>query len=171
MATKTDPQEAPVKAWRRILVPTDFSVCSRAALQQALELAAGNRQAVEVVHIVPGSLGNGVETMLEAYGVPPDLVATAEERLRTWLGEHTLAPLQWRVLVGDPAREIVALTAEGRYDLVVLGTHGRTGLSRLLLGSVAERVVREAPCPVLTIRGMAAPVPVVARPRDLAVSL
>ena len=58
-----------------------------------------------------------------------------------------------KTIMGDPSNEIVRIAKDGGYDLIVMSTHGRTGLSRLLMGSVAERVIRHAPCPVFVIRG------------------
>jgi nucleotide-binding universal stress UspA family protein len=142
-----------------ILVPVDFSGCSSAAVDTALDLAR---------------LTGARLTLVNAYGVPvtwlPDggaYVPTRPELAeleRTALGElepvrRRLAEagvaVEARAVEGPPAETIVQAAREAGADLIVMGTHGRTGLKHLLLGSVAERVLRTAACPVLTVRGPA----------------
>jgi universal stress protein A len=129
---------------KRLLVPTDFSVCSMRALRYAEELARRFGAEVALVHVDESLVARS-----ELSGLRE---AVAEEEL-----ERLVALLQAR---GVPARAVVRsggaaeeITAETeRADLVVMGTHGRTGLAHVLMGSVAERVVRHASCPVLTVR-------------------
>jgi nucleotide-binding universal stress UspA family protein len=134
---------------RRILHPTDFSERSQAAFQTACALARDYSAPLVVLH---------VSTPLVAYGdgmfsVPP---ANFTEELRAKL--QKVRPNDPRVLVehrlieGDPPTEILRTARESGCDLIVMGTHGWTGLSRLLMGSIAEQVVRRAPCPVLTVK-------------------
>jgi nucleotide-binding universal stress UspA family protein len=142
--------------WKRILCPVDFSDASKAALETAADLA--KRQGATL-------------TLLHAYPVPgytfPDGSFVASSKMLEELAEAAKAHLdEWKTLatklgvagveavtaVGEPAAEIVAYAKEKGADLVVVGTHGRTGLTHALMGSVAERVVRRAPCPVLTVR-------------------
>jgi universal stress protein A len=137
----------------RILVPLDFSDSSRAALRTAAELA-GPETVLTLLHVNP--LGGPV--MLDwSYQIPADelvrLTRAADDQLRRWAEELGLpaARLELEADSGDPATVIIAYSE--RADLVVMGTHGRKGLSRLLIGSVAERVVRGAQCSVLIVRG------------------
>jgi nucleotide-binding universal stress UspA family protein len=140
----------------RILFPTDFSPASDESLRWATSLARDTGATLLIVHVEepPMAYGGG-----ELY-VPP-VEDTRDELLRTL---HQVIPLDPRVafeqklLVGDPASAIVAAAEKENVDLIVMGTHGRTGLTRLLMGSVAEAVVRKAKCPVLTVK-QAAPVP------------
>ncbi len=142
--------------FKKILVGTDFSEASDEARRVAIELARRLGAELEIVH---------VEEPLPAYafaeGALPDLPRLQEE-VRTW-AERQLEDLArgarasgvsatTAVLLGVPANTIVEAARTERADLIVVGTHGRTGLERVLLGSVAERVVRNAPCAVLTVR-------------------
>jgi nucleotide-binding universal stress UspA family protein len=140
---------------QRILCPTDFSDCSRAALGLALELAQRLGASIRLVHVLqlPRYAGfeDGLAMTAASTGLFTDLRARAEEQLR---GEQQLCSnvsvtATAEQVEGVPYAEIVRLSAEA--DLVVMGTHGRTGLPRLVLGSVAERVVRLAKSPVLTV--------------------
>ena len=136
-----------------ILVPTDYSDPANAALRVAARMAHAARGRLLVAHMLPP-----VYTMAEFPILPVDAEWIAEERTR--LEKHVREQLEpdapsfgVEVLVDTPFLGIVRLAAERKVDLVVIGTHGRSGLKRLALGSVAERVVRFAPCPVLTIHG------------------
>jgi nucleotide-binding universal stress UspA family protein len=124
---------------RSILVPTDGSAPSLAALDHALGLAEDYQARIEVLEVEPGKVITPV--------VRGDIVDDAIARARTTLQER----LSHRIVDGDPIRRIVEVAAEG-FDLIVMGTHGRVGRLHALLGSVAEGVVRNAPCPVLTVR-------------------
>ncbi len=147
---------------KRILVPTDFSACSRAALDYALMLARRFEARLELLHVVwtpPPFIG--FEVMMvqvsdsSTFG---QLVRKqAEEEMQKLV--DTIEPeireqIQRRFVVGE-ASEAIVETAKGEgQDLIVMGTHGRSGLSHMVLGSVTEKVVRRAPCPVLTIRAV-----------------
>ena len=144
----------------RILVPVDFSAHSDRALRYAATLAGQVGASVELLHVVDDFTFGAYS---EVY-VPniPDLtqeaINTALERLtaiKAAVFPHG-ADVESVVYAGRPAPTIVDHAAEGKFDLIVMGTHGRTGLSHLLMGSVAEHVVRTSPCPVLTIRGTTA---------------
>jgi nucleotide-binding universal stress UspA family protein len=142
--------------WKKILCPVDFSDASRSALQVASELARRFDGEVTVFHAypLPGyTLPEG--TVLPATGMLQELAEQTDALLARWKAE-AIADGAPRVSsgksVGEPAAEIVAAAEEGRYDAIVVGTHGRTGLAHVLLGSVAERVVRRAPMPVVTVR-------------------
>lgn len=142
--------------WKRICCCVDFSDASRAALETAADLARRFGATLTLFH---------------AYPVPgytfPDGSFVASSKMLDELAEQARRHLdEWRAMavslgmpgveavtaVGEPAHEIVTWATEKGVDLVVVGTHGRTGLTHALMGSVAERVVRRAPCPVLTVR-------------------
>ena len=147
---------APIKGFRRILVPTDFSAPSDAALDCARWLAAGFGASVHVLHVlaeVSPSGGTGSELFVTE---PPEArslrLVDARDRLNHRITADDRATLgaTTEVIFGSPSRIIVDYAADNQFDLIVMGTHGRTGMAHLLVGSVAERVVRTAGCPVLT---------------------
>lgn len=140
--------------FRRLLVPVDFSDSSARALRHAAGLIAESRGSLTVVHVVPadyGWLGIGCD---ELRDLDRSLQRQAADRLSAFADKHVgrsvVADLEVRI--GRPAEEIVAAATELKCDLIVLSTHGHGGLDRLLIGSVADRVARLAPCPVFLIR-------------------
>jgi nucleotide-binding universal stress UspA family protein len=139
--------------FHRIVVPTDFSDCAREAWEMAKRLGAAVGAELIVCHIVPEPLryGQGVYA-----GDPADDVARAwvKAALDDLVEQARAGGLEARACLrrGLPYQEIVALARDERADLIVIGAHGRAGMSRMLLGSVTDRVVRLAPCPVLTVR-------------------
>jgi nucleotide-binding universal stress UspA family protein len=141
----------------RILVPIDFSSHSREALDAAIVLATRLGATIELLHVVDDPVRSGAwnSDLLGAdfNSFLNDLLEHARARLRRF-AEHVPAGLAARsvVLAGQPARTIVEHAWTGEFDLIVMGTHGRTGLSHLLLGSIAERVIRTSPCAVLTVK-------------------
>lgn len=137
------------RLFSRILCPTDFEQNSLAALELAKRVAVQNDAIIYLLHVcslVNVSLGGTVATTIG----DEDL---AREKLRT-IASQKLSGSEHQLLVtsGDAAGKIIQVVQGLGVDLVVMGTHGRRGISRLILGSVAERVVREVPCPVLTSR-------------------
>ncbi len=136
----------------RILVPTDFGAASDAALRYARALAAQFGAAINLVHVFEEPLASGAFM----GAMPPDLrhalKRAAREQLDKRHAEHAQAlPLSSHdLLTGPAAKRIVERANELDADLIVMGTHARGGLSHLLMGSVAENVVRTAKCPVLT---------------------
>ena len=143
-------------ALRRFLVPIDFSLSSKTALRAAIALANRYDGAVEVLHVwaLPSAMGPMLGTSLHAGGDAKSVAGASREAaataMRAFLRDIDLPErFGTRIQLGHPAEIIDDVAA--RYDLVVMGTHGRTGTSRLLLGSVAERVVRTCPVPVLTL--------------------
>jgi universal stress protein A len=141
--------EAAMLAVRRILHPTDFSERSGNAFRLACALARDHGAPLLVLHVQAPAVIYG-EGLMAA--VPPGYI----EGLRAQLeGVHAHDPrvvLEHKLVEGDPAGEILRVARETGCDLIVLGTHGRTGLRRLLMGSVAEEVVRKSSCPVLTVK-------------------
>jgi nucleotide-binding universal stress UspA family protein len=141
--------------FRRLVVATDFSDSSEAAWQLAQRVAAALGSELVLVHVFVPPLVYG-EPAAGAGGA--DVYEKAErwveETLSTWAGSARAQGVSVRTVVrtGAAHEEIVALATEERADVLVMGTHGRAGLARVLIGSVAERVLRFAPCPVLTVR-------------------
>lgn len=150
-------------ALRRILVPVDFSECSDAAIEHALYLRKHLDARVSLLHVWESPVYTGVESMLLIEGPSEQRMSLAEyvrtqaeramEKLLEDLAARGEQGLEARVVAGDPASTIVDASAE--HDLVVMGTHGRGVIAHLLLGSVAERVVRKARCAVLTVHSPA----------------
>lgn len=144
-------------AFGRILAPTDFSSHSHEALRYACGLAERFGAELHVIHALSEIVPTGPDPLLMPV-MPPQFYAEDEQRaieaLKTELKPEwgTPASLTTAVRWGAPAEAIVDYAAEHKVDLLVIATHGRTGLFHVLLGSVAERIIREAPCPVLTIR-------------------
>ena len=147
----------------RILVPVDFSDHSDRALRYAASLASEVGASVELLHVVEDPFRAGAFSS-EVY--PPNLPEvleglTAEAGRRLATIKDTMFPhgtdVVFTVIVGRPDRDIVEQAKAGGFDLIVMGTHGRTGFSHMLMGSVAERVVRMSPCAVLTVRGAETP--------------
>jgi nucleotide-binding universal stress UspA family protein len=153
MKTSTQIRRANKKP-RRVLVPVDFSDSSARALRHASSLAAKSGGSLIIVYVVPadyGWLGFGRN---ELRDLDRSLQRQAADRLRAFadenVGKNVLADLEVRI--GQPAEEIVAAARESKCDSIMLSTRGLTGLDRFLIGSVADRVARLAPCPVVLVR-------------------
>ncbi|MFQ5568152.1 MAG: universal stress protein [Rhodothermales bacterium] len=141
------------KPIRRILAPVDFSDSTRSALAHAGELAAAYDAHLDLLHVITDVTLPGV------YGVQSVSIATPEVKMRVRQAlrdemEAAGSGISYdvHVVVGVPARDIVDFAAQQGTDLIVIATHGRTGLRRLVMGSVAENVVRQALCPVFTCK-------------------
>ncbi len=136
---------------KTILFPTDFSEASTVAFQYAVEYARGSTGRLLIVHVqepVHPLIGGEM-----AY-IPP--LENDLDRIKTMLQniipDDPQLAYSHRLLQGDPASEIVKLAKAEHADLIVLGTHGRTGIGRLLFGSTAEQILRRAPCPILAVK-------------------
>lgn len=138
---------------KRILVPTDFSGPADAALTYALGLASKLGAEVSVVHVFddPSGIRSGEYVPLPAE-MRGEILADLRRRLADVVAKHGDSQLTSQLLTGPTARSIVEGARDSQADLIVMGTHGRHGMAHLLLGSVAERVVRTSICPVLTVR-------------------
>ena len=136
-----------------ILVPTDYSPLSMLAMDYAADLARDHQGRLIILHVVE-TLGPENVT----YGEAASGVQPAGYRRRLWDELHKVRiamsdlPLDYALIEGDPAGGIIRTAAEKLCDLIVMATHGRSGLHRLLEGSVAEKVVRGARCPVLVVK-------------------
>jgi len=139
---------------KTILVPTDFSACSREAVDYALALAARLDARVCILHayLTPVTGWEG------GWAFPQDVIAQLEAASRAQL-ETTLSEARAKLpsttalfYTGDPRDSVLKAAAEVNADLIVMGTHGRQGISRAILGSVTESILRRAPCAVLAVR-------------------
>jgi nucleotide-binding universal stress UspA family protein len=150
-----------MKPIKRILVATDFSDCSREAVDYALAFAERVGAEVDIVHVVerPVYFEVGVAHSLQLrHNVEQwlrELKQEAANRLEALVTEvrDRNPGVRSALRDGTPVDEILKAARDVAADVIVIGTHGRTGLPHVLLGSVAERVVRGAECPVLTVRG------------------
>jgi universal stress protein A len=149
---------------RTILHPTDLSERSEHAFRAACSLARDHGARLVVLYVQhPDVVG-----FAEYTAYVPDPIRTPADLKETLSARHATDPglgIEYRVAEGDPAAQIVHAAKELHANLIVMGTHGRTGLGRILMGSVAEAVSRSAPCPVLTLK---APFPVGAARRAAA---
>lgn len=145
---------------QRILVPVDFSGCSISALRYAVRFAVRFGATVEILHVYrpPNDFFPPIP-ITEPDGSRRTAFEFAREEAEKELGDLVQREVASRgvevvpmVACGDPTQEILLRAGTGRYDLVIMGTRGRSGISHWLLGSVAESVVRRSSCPVLTIR-------------------
>jgi nucleotide-binding universal stress UspA family protein len=132
-----------------ILHPTDFSVQADHAFALAYSLARASGSRLLVLHVAP------IPQLYTKRYYREEM----ETALRRRQAEGDEVPVEYRLEEGEAASGILSMAQESRCDLIVMGTHGRTGLNRLLMGSVAEQVVRNAPCPVLTVKALVGAVP------------
>jgi glycine betaine transporter len=145
-----------VSQFQKILAPFDFSAQSKHALQFAADLARRYEAPITILHVCDANWFSVPESFLLYKPTQlPQLMAGLEKQLEPVKQEllaDKVTQVKTQVLQGTPFAEIVRVARDEAYDLIVMGTHGRAGISHALLGSVAERVVRKAHCPVLTIR-------------------
>jgi nucleotide-binding universal stress UspA family protein len=140
-------------AQKTILFPTDFSTASDAALVHAEALARQQAARLLIVHVEEPPLAYGGGELY--YGLPEPNSERILKMLEDVKPSDPSVPFAHRLTMGDPASEVVRIAADENAEMIVLGTHGRTGMTRLLMGSVAEAIVRRAPCPVLVYREVA----------------
>jgi len=137
-------------AIRTVLHPTDFSERSEFAFRLACSLARDYSARLMVLHVAEPPMavaGEGVLMLPPAFDLEP-----LRERLQQLRPRDPKVQVEHRLVQGDAAGEILRVAEEAKCDVIVLGTHGRTGLGRFLMGSVAEQVVCKAPCPVVTVK-------------------
>lgn len=143
---------------RRILHPTDFSTASLAAYKRAVDMAKANRAELLLVHV----LAPAIPMMADGY-LSPKVYEDMESASRAYGQKHLAAlvrkakqagvRVKGLLLEGIPHERVAGAARSKKADLLVIGTHGRTGFAKLFLGSVASRILAVAPCPVLTVRG------------------
>lgn len=140
---------------KAILVPVDFSEYSEKAFVWALDMAEKWKATITLLHVVPTPPYSPV--VMGSYFDPSaferNLLADAETSARALIDRQARrsVPTGIKVCVGEPFQDICRIAEEEQMGLIIMGSHGRTGLSHIVLGSVAERVVRHAPCPVLVV--------------------
>lgn len=155
--TATNPticEAKPMELPKTILVPTDFSDCADEALEYALKLAKPLDATVRIMHayLVPAAGWEG------DWAPPPDMITQLEANIRAKLdailskAQRTLPSTTSTLFNGDPRDAVLKAAGDLNADLIVMGSHGRRGIARALLGSVTEHVLRRAPCAVLAIR-------------------
>lgn len=143
---------------RSILLPTDFSECASYALSYAAAFARESGASIICVHViepvVPTVGYSGVTEPLPMADISEQLEESATRELPKIAEHEECAGLNVEEVIGrgDAASEIVRVAKERKVDLIVISSHGRTGLGRMLFGSTAEHVVRHAPCPVLVVK-------------------
>ena len=142
--------------FHRIVVPTDFSECSEGAWALAKRVAGSLGSELVLAHVLVEPVAYGdpsiaADTTVELFEQGRKWV---EDEIEKWASAARAAGITVRTIVrtGLAQEEIVTLATDESAELIIIGTHGRTGLNRLLLGSIADRVIRFAPCPVLTVR-------------------
>lgn len=143
----------------RILVPVDFSAHSEQAFHYATALAARLGASVELLHVVEDPVATGAWSAEIPIPYLPEiqnnLIEVGRRRLERYraFADGPPVPMATTVRIGLPSRTILEHARTHSTDLIVMGTHGRSGLAHVFMGSVAERVVRHAACPVLTLHG------------------
>ena len=133
------------------LVPVDCSPTSEAALQAAVTIARATQGKLLVIYVREPHIPP-IDDNEFLYAIPEDDHAALQERLQAYSQQAAAVPYEYRLLDGPIAETIVEVAATEKVDLLVIGTHGRRGISRLLMGSVAETVMREVKCPVMAVK-------------------
>ncbi|MFM8252085.1 MAG: universal stress protein [Planctomycetota bacterium] len=137
---------------KNIVVATDFSTASRKALQLATILARDSNAHLWIIHVAEPRAAYTVGGVYASFPVGNEL-AQESELLQQFVPEDPKIKYSLRLIIGEASEQVVKFVAEQHADLLVIGTHGRTGLTRLLLGSCAEKILRTAACPVITLKG------------------
>jgi nucleotide-binding universal stress UspA family protein len=156
--------------FKRILCPVDLSQFSLEALRLAAQIAQSCDAVLDVLHVIHNpfdeiymtSITQTDPALIDAYATEPQkrakILRATEEHSEVLLKQFChdevkgLAKVRFHIRQGDPFEEILDATEDFMTDLIVLATHGRTGIKRLVIGNVAEKIVRHAPCPVLTMK-------------------
>ncbi|MCE5194644.1 MAG: universal stress protein [Nitrospiraceae bacterium] len=141
---------------KRILFPTDFSEGSDHALPYAIDMARNYNAKLYIVHVIydiARAVGWHV-THISIDDLYKDIAENAKKEMERYSNDipKNLSSVEKIILKGTPYSEIIKFAKENTIDIIVMGTHGRRGIDRVLFGSTAERVVRDAPCPVLSVR-------------------
>lgn len=140
---------------KKILCPIDFSACSTYALTYAIDISLKDHASLYLIHVIETYMGDigdilkQIDLLLDdkqTDNLKMRLINLIPDEIRTNISIDTL------VVKGTPFVEIIKAAKDNQVDLIVMGTHGKTGLDYILIGSVAERVIQRSPCPVLSIR-------------------
>ena len=135
---------------KKVLFATDFSTISDSALRVATFLARALQATLVVVHVEEPPIAYGAGDMY--YGVPDPNTTALRQMLAAIRPHDEEVPVEHLLLAGDPAQEITSAAKRDEAEMIVLASHGRSGIYRFLMGSVAEQVLRQATCPVVTIK-------------------
>ena len=159
-----------MSGFKRILCPVDLSGFSMEALRLAVQVAKSGEAVLDILHVIHNpfdelymtSITESDPAMMEAYAAEPSrrakIVRATEEHAEVLLKQFChdtvsgVANVHYHIRLGDPFENILDASEDFLTDLIVLATHGRTGIKRLVIGNVAEKVVRHARCPVLTVK-------------------
>ncbi|MDN3511457.1 MAG: universal stress protein [Candidatus Jettenia sp. CY-1] len=142
--------------FKKILCPIDYSDCSMNALGYAVKMAIKDSARLYLMYVEDdecvfdyGGLSFGYESTLD-----PDTVVEMKKKLMDSVSEDVreYISVETLITIGIPVDEIIKVAKRKRIDIIVMGTHGRTGISHMVIGSVAEKVIRRSPCPVLCIK-------------------
>ncbi len=152
-------EDRSVWAMKTILAPTDFSENARRATRHAAALAETYGAELKLLNVINvASLTTSAPPLLGAFDVSPaTMMNAANEALQRQVADlteefHLISPVECYATVGSPASDILDFTIENDVDLIVMGSHGRSGMARFVMGSVAEKVIRNASCPVFTVK-------------------
>ncbi len=141
--------------WKKICCAVDFAAPSRAAMEQAADAARRYDAELALVHVIAPIPPADIDLAASSAEMARITAEKQEEMLEAWrvdAEQRAGRAVRSHLLRGNPTDEIVRFAREERCDLLVVGTHGRSGVARVVLGSVAERVGRQSPCPVLVVR-------------------
>jgi nucleotide-binding universal stress UspA family protein len=147
-------EEVMTRKFKKVLCPVDFSTDALTALDYAVDCVRQNGGQLILLHVVDDPLADVYgPRRANFYAEVENAMEKSKEMLRNAAQSHAAdVPCEITVKRGNPSEEILDLATSQQADVIVMSTHGRTGPQRLLIGSVAEKVVRSAPCPVLTVR-------------------
>ncbi len=142
---------------KKILFPTDFSETSQEAAKYAVSYAREFGSKLYVLHIVNEKIlseGLNLPRLVSVENLEAEMTKEAKKRLQLFLGEEEADKIDFETVIkkGTPFLEIVRFANENDIDLIIIGTHGHSGFEHIVFGSTAEKVVRKAPCPVLSVR-------------------
>jgi nucleotide-binding universal stress UspA family protein len=141
---------------KTILFPTDFSETSQEAARYAISFAREFKAKVFVLHVVNEKIftESSMPRVVSVEELERELTEEARKRLKTLVPAEEAEGLDWETVIrqGEPFIEIIRFAKDQDVDLIVIGTHGRSGFEHIIFGSTAEKVVRKAPCPVLSVR-------------------
>jgi nucleotide-binding universal stress UspA family protein len=141
---------------KTILFPTDFSQGARAAMDHAISLAQDYKAKLILLYVIQDiSIAEWyIPSSLSVNDLVLDMQKSADKEMGKWAADASAKAkdVETRIVRGVPFVEIIRMSKERSADLIVIGTHGRTGIDHMLFGSTAEKVVRKAACPVLTVR-------------------
>jgi len=142
---------------KTILFPTDFSETSQEAARYAISFAREFKAKVFVLHVVNEKIfteGLNMPRVVSIEELEREMTEEARKRLKTLVPAEEAEGLDWETVIrqGEPFIEIIRFAKDQDVDLIVIGTHGRSGFEHIIFGSTAEKVVRKAPCPVLSVR-------------------